>query len=72
MWCDSCDRIRYSDKTTIRVRKDGTEVIVQKCGICNAMVESEYNKRGPTTRLIVTGSKKKHKPKNKKKRIAHG
>lgn len=72
MWCDNCDRLSYSNKTTIRITKDGREVIVQKCANCEATIESEHNKLGPTTSLKVSGSKKKHKSKNKKKRLARG
>lgn len=44
MWCDLCDTLSYSEKTTIRVTKDGREIVIQQCSHCHARVETECKK----------------------------
>ena len=41
MWCDNCDDFSYSEKTVIRITKDGREMLIKRCAHCGARVESE-------------------------------
>ena len=60
MFCDNCDVLSYSSKTTIRITKDGREIIIQRCSHCGARVETEYKKPGSKISFQVekTQSKK--------------
>jgi hypothetical protein len=63
MWCDSCDCLSYSEKTTIRITKDGREILIQYCSHCHARVETEYRKLGSKISFQVEKAKIKVKTK---------
>jgi len=56
MWCDYCNTASYSVQTTIRITKDGKEVVVERCGNCMRRTEIEYIK-GPTVSIKVKRAK---------------
>lgn len=49
MWCEDCGPT-YSVQTTVRLTKEGHEIIVEYCGHCLKKVETEYIK-GPKISL---------------------
>jgi transcription elongation factor Elf1 len=59
MFCDICDASSYSSKTTIRITKDGSELLIQRCGRCGAYVETEYSKPGTKVSFQLDKSKTK-------------
>jgi RNase P subunit RPR2 len=61
MFCDNCDTLSFSTKTTIRVTKDGREILIQRCGHCGARVETEYRKLGSKVSFQVEKTKAKTK-----------
>jgi len=48
MYCDICDATTICLSRTIRVTKDGREIIIERCGNCMSIIETEYF-LGPTT-----------------------
>jgi len=49
MYCEDCGP-SYSIQTSVRLTKDGHEIIVEYCGHCLKKTETEYIK-GTTTSL---------------------
>ena len=48
MWCDNCDALSYSIRTTITITKDGRELVTEKCAFCKSSVKVEYaSVKGP-------------------------
>lgn len=52
MWCDNCDNLSFSVKTTIRITNNGKEVLVKKCNYCGSKVETEIVRK-KTTRIYT-------------------
>lgn len=42
MWCEHCDSVTSPLKTTIRITKDGNEVVICWCSTCLKKTEIEY------------------------------
>jgi hypothetical protein len=50
MWCENCQTPSFSLQTTVRITKDGKEILIQHCGRCMTRIETEFVK-GPTIRV---------------------
>lgn len=57
MWCEWCAKPSYSLQTTVKITRDGHEVVVQYCGHCLRKFETEYF-NGPTVRFSVVRAKR--------------
>lgn len=56
MWCDWCDDISYSVQSTVRLTKDGREILIRYCGKCLHKSEVEY-RSGNTVSIRNQGKK---------------
>ena len=61
MFCDFCNSISYSMQTTVRITKDGQEIIIEYCGNCLRKTETEYDKKGSTVHIKETSNSAKRK-----------
>ena len=52
MWCEFCDCTTCAVETTIRLTRDGHEILVQYCSQCLRKSETEYIK-GPTVQFRI-------------------
>ena len=49
MYCEDCGP-SYSVQTTVKITKEGHEIVVEYCGHCLKKTETEYKYiKGPTT-----------------------
>jgi len=59
MWCEYCNQQSPCAQETVRITKDGKEIIIQYCEVCLHRTEIEYYKR-PTVRIqTAKGSAKR-------------
>lgn len=60
MWCENCDGNTPCAQRTVRITKDGREIIIEYCEVCMMRTETEYL-MGPTVRLKkAKSSTKRH------------
>jgi len=59
-YCEYCEGQTPSSKATIKITKDGKEILVRICENCGFKTEIEYYK-GPTVSFKVSRKKNEHR-----------